>query len=400
MKKYRTPGAELNLVLIVGIICSGISILNHNLSLLVILCLFLLPLSFRDIYKNSFLKKLLIFAILWTTIQLISNFVNGSKLLTIPAFVGICSWLIGATFYWINSLYLNSYLRILLASILCWLMFAIFLPTTQYQAIQNPWKYKYGVPISLLLLGITYFQKKIVYTLAMSAFLAIYSNHHDFRSLTIFLLMTLIIINSKKGKGGSRGIFAIWFLLTLLVLGLTYPTIAESGILGDRARLQQESLNAKNEKYNFILSARVELPQTLYLAFLHPLLGIGSYGTLDYSDSLSSIEFISKHISHLDENQKFQLLRSNSSSQGYDAHSQLGSSLLYGGILVIPFWLYFLANIGKLLKRSLDGSVGFSAVHVLLLLSVLSDIFFSPISFTTHLSIGIAIFIIATLSDD
>ena len=129
----------------------------------------------------------------------------------------------------------------------------------------------------------------------------------------------------------------------------------------------------------------------MYLFTRHWKLGIGSYNKIDLADNLASIEFVDTHITPLNINQRARLMVNNLETTGYNGHSQIGSSLLYSGFLAAPFWINFLLSIFYAIFNAVKRIQIFATAIIFLGVRGFTDALFSPLSFSAHISISLAI---------
>lgn len=370
---------------------TSISLFSQNFSGLVILASVFIFLNFRIIQFDKNLVRLWFLALLWGFAQIISNIYFKSKVLTVPALMGVVVMIISTMLYVIAIQNIHAMFFTIIAITTGWIIFEItIVDSAQYS---NQWKYGLGVPIAVLLVAITGFLRIRFLHYSVIFVLIYWCIYNDSRGLAICLIFALIFSFSLVSRS-SRSNNNLWISAALLILigfFFVYPNISSSGLLGYRVKLEQLANESNGQRYNFILSARTELPQTMFLFSRHWKLGIGSYNKIDLADNLASIEFIDKNVTHLNINQRARLMVNNLEPTGYNGHSQLGSSLLYAGILAAPFWINFLLiNIYAIFNVVKKIQI-FSTAIIFLEGICVFDAFFSPLSYSAHISISLAI---------
>jgi len=370
---------------------TSISLFSQNFSGLVVLAFTFIVLNFKIIQFDRNLLRFWIFAFLWGIAQISSNIYFESKVLTVPTLMGVVVMSIATMLYVIAIQNIDAMFFTLIAINIGWIFFEI--ANANLQQASNQWKYGLGVPVTTLLVAITGFLRNALLHYTVLIVLIYWSIQNDARGLAIGLIFALIFslpLHSLRMESNSHFLISV-ALLSLIGFIFVYPYVASSGVLGSRVKLEQISNESNGQKYNFVLSARTELPQTMYLFTRHWKLGIGSYNKIDLADNLASIEFVDTHITHLNINQRARLMINNLETTGYNGHSQLGSSLLYSGFLAAPFWINFLLSSIYAILNAVKKIQIFATAIIFLGVSCVADALFSPLSFSAHISISLAI---------
>jgi hypothetical protein len=385
---------QINFLLSIGVLTCGISFVNGNLTLLLPYCLLFSKTIFRSISNNKFLRNLNAFALLWALTQLLSNWIHGTRLLTIPVALGPIGVIVGSALYSLHERFPGTKLKILQFGCMGLILFRVL--DTSLLLDRNYWKFVLGTPISLLIIVTLYRVQRTYFRIIIIALLAVFSIINDARALALILLTTALLLLLLNLRKDAKKIFSGKLIgMLLLFIAILYPFVADSGFLGQRVMIQQQLNNDKGERFNYILAARIELPQTLYLFTRHPLLGIGSYAIINTEENAASIDFVSNYITVLNVNQIKQLTFNDKIVTGYNGHTQIGASMLYGGVLVLPFWILFLRECLRMLNKSFKGETSHNGIIFFYFAFILGDIFFSPIVSYSYLTLGIAIFLIA-----
>ena len=160
-----------------------------------------------------------------------------------------------------------------------------------------------------------------------------------------------------------------------------------SGIFLKLAELQSNSRTISQAEFasDFLFVARPELLLNLRAFAEHTLTGIGSWSSINsYFDASSYQSFVSASLlgNHLSRTEVF-------------PHSHLLQSLVWHGILTLPFWVYAL---GLIVLCAFNCTLQRSIYAFVLAITLLANIFFSPLGFINRYFFVVYIsFLIATL---
>jgi hypothetical protein len=296
---------------------------------------------------------------------------------------------------WINEKLEMSFSSIISLGCLIWIISSLLNSTyLNEQGNANPWKYVIGPPLSIAILAITSNQRYVSIRWITPWLLVLVSLKYEARGMAIIVscvgLIDLINIIFKSIRA------KIFCIVCVVVVGFfSYPIIAVNGLLGNRVKEQQIYNITQGNNLNYVLPARIELPQNLYLAMQHPVTGIGVYSSISQVDFQNSINFIDSQITPISISNQQYLLRSNTTELGYKAHSQIGASFLFGGVLTLFFWVFLITLSFKLLFNFAFNSWNEYRSAFLPLLFFLWDIFFSALTRVSQFSIAISFFCLA-----
>lgn len=379
---------------ILPILAAGIAVPVYNQGTLVLLDLLLFliaPVLLGVVLKDRFLVSLWSVALLWSFAQVVSDLLHGGQLFSGVMMTGPLVALLTTGLFWAHRNGNLSIPLILLAAGVGWLV--LELATGQALGSQNPWKYGLASPTVVAVLAFAYWRRSPRWVLGMILLgLAGVSLYFDSRFQTGLLLGCFVAIAlfdagaRRRGRNLRRQLLVV-ALATGLFFG--YPTVAMSGILGERAYAQQVVYDSNDA--NYLLASRIELPHTMFLAFQNPVFGIGSYGQVEGQQASQALEFVHNHITPMTFNTRNYLIGSDIGNVGYRAHTQVMSSILFAGVLALPFWVFVVFQI----IRGIQGFRSTAAV-VLVYLSGLTvwDVFFSPLIARSHIGLGITLFLV------
>jgi hypothetical protein len=264
----------------------------------------------------------------------------------------------------------------------------------QLLATGNPWKYGLSSPVVLLVVGfvsvVSSARLLVVFTLGALAALSFIS---DSRISTVVLALAalLCLISSSRAQSRTRVLAVIGFAAAALVaVYVLYPPLALAGMFGERALVEQQGFEQSGA--NFLLGARKEFLQALYLIANNPLTGIGGYSPVSPSQSWAAIDFIDRSVAPLNVNDIAYLLFAEA-GLGYHPHSQLLEAVLYAGIGSLPAWAFVVASAITLLVREVRGDAVMPGLQSYVALGVIWASLFSPFGTTTALSLSVALFL-------
>lgn len=382
---------SLSLLLLSALVSAPV--FNDNLSLVAMFGVPTLLLMIRD-RQVVFLRTLLLLAFLWCFFQALSNYVNQTRMLTIPTTLGVSSLFVSAVL-----IYFNQHLQISQEKIT--IMFCLGVLVFKFLARDHLnelgiFKYVIGFWAGVIAFSYADLRRKsskrpffaLVYLILMGL-----SWYYDARYMYFCLTLTAIVLMLKYRFHDYKMRLAA-LLTSLFGLFFIYPLIAMSGIIGNRAMLQQEYLNSVGFKWRYLLFFRQELFQNLYLFTENLWLGIGSYGKVTSSEFTNSLDFINRYISPINPLTYSWLYNPSFEAQGYNPHTIFGSLLLYCGLGVLPFLIVlFMASIRHLVNlRDLKGTHNWMPMFVFSFFAW--SLFFSPVTRETHLLFALVIFLI------
>ncbi|PHP53638.1 hypothetical protein [Actinomyces ruminis] len=156
-------------------------------------------------------------------------------------------------------------------------------------SLDNPWKFAYGLPTSVLLLALAHRRSRTAEVLAAVVLAGIYLLN-DARSAIGFLLVTAAIVICQAIASGAgirpaprtafRAQTSLLVALGLLAVGVVMAA-SSSGYLGDAAQARTAAQSASS---NILTAARPEMGATLAL-FQHRPWGYGAGVAPRYSDT-------------------------------------------------------------------------------------------------------------------
>lgn len=364
---------------------------NGTITIFELSALLVIPIVGKSKFRNFQLRTFLFVCFFWSLHQFIRDIITNSSFPS--AFVAAGPLLIAFVLY---SIYLSERNKIAWNKMLgCLTIGGLLLEFSVGYAFQtsNNWKYSYGILVTLSVLILLSNNKANNRFLLIIILILIFIDfQQDSRSLLIATLLCAILIlfinRFKIFKIKYSKIINVSLVLTLILVALMPFPLNSTLIQSRNGSIPSANPTLLNET----LSARLEAPQLAYLALLNLPFGIGSYGHIEDSQNRSSIEFVDKYIKHLNINEIRYLRNNPQLNLDYTVHSQIGTSVLFGGIFAVPFWVW-------LLRRSYQSTITIITYGLInkipcffLNLMTIWNAFFSPYTTRSYILIGIAIF--------
>lgn len=392
-RSLASKGLVLSLVLI------GVAIPAYNkgtVLLAEVLFLSIFPVLFFALAKDGFLRIIWILAGAWSTAQVISDWTHGTEMFSAPTFAGLAAALLATALKWITTEFNISPPAILLTVGIGWTCLEIV--TGETISSSNPWKYGLATPIVVTIIAFAYFRKFrvrsiVLLLLALAAASLLFDSRFETGLLAITAVSLIVSTRQEQIKKPMR-LRIVLLIAAAFGLYLAYPSIALSGIIGDRA-LQQQLLYVSRGT-NFLLGTRLEFPQMLFLVSQNPWLGIGSYAHISSGEAYAALGFLNSNVSPLNNNEVQYLLNPVEGYPGYNSHSSAMAAALFAGIWALPFWIFVIGGAITGIKRFLEGRAMAPALFVYMCGLTLWDAVFSPLSTRGHVSLAVTIFLLAT----
>lgn len=258
----------------------------------------------------------------------------------------------------------------------------------------NPWKYGLAAPASLfsvsLVLIVWRTRLALMLVLGSLAYVSFVFDSRISAGILALAALVCLVMPSGDGRRSRRGVVVRFVGICVLLVGayLVYPIVAESGALGQRALLEQQGFEKSGA--NFLIGARKEVWQSLYLVAHNPLTGIGAYSPVDAGQSAAAIDFVASLVP-LNVNDVDYLLFAEG-GLGYHPHSQMVDAVLFGGLGALPAWIFVAVTAVRTFVRGLKASAVLPGLQTYVSVGTLWSALFSPISSTTTISLTILLF--------
>lgn len=164
-----------------------------------------------------------------------------------------------------------------------------------------------------------------------------------------------------------------------------YKSLALHGFLSDAAREKYESQSAfsksKNTLVSVLVGGRSDFFATLTVLMHHPVMGLGAFPVdkNGYAD-----DFMQNYASdaelrrYTEEKEKVARERGALAGRFVSQHSYILGNWVRCGILGLPYWLYVLCIIWRLMKSSIDAVPQWFGYFAIALPGTVFGIFFSP----------------------
>jgi len=366
---------------------------NGNASALDLYFLLVSTQSVPLAWSNKYLKRIITVSAIWFILQLISNLIFKTKIFGVPGLMGLQVAVYSCGIFWLHRNKNMSLIEITTALILG---YALLIPQTGLLSSSNYWKYGYSVVLSSLFL--TYLaqltEKKFIFVIALLFLVVINYSFGNRNGLGVCLLTLFLVIFSSKDlkvrKFSQNSLLFFVISIFILIFFTIYPKLVINGFFGSRAQVQYSQFT--NNSYSLLLGGRPESVQSAYLIFKSPLLGYGSYGRPSGDKTDAALDFIDKNVIKLDANSIRYLRQSDGLVVGYSTHSQIGSSVLFGGVGVLLFWFFFLYGAFQNLKILFSRHERLGTMMIFFTLATVWDVFFSPLGQSAKLELSLCIF--------
>lgn len=349
-----------------------------------IIAIIYLLLNLRKPRIGKPLRLLLIFGVLWSACQFISDQANNTA--TLDSIKGIAAPLVFIGSITGLAIFFTFRLRRLPSFIFgasLGLIPGLIINPGEYFA-SNPWKWGIGqLTLSLALIYFTFFlkNKKTIYLLLFSVFFSAISLLNDSRSLAIFPLLAILtyIATQKKLISPALKIFqgkfsttkvTVFLAAALLCTNALFTAIFSSNLILDS--LPEESarkfkMQAAGE-YGVLLGGRNELLISIEAFLDKPFLGHGSWAK-DNSGYQERLATLSYTLGYADTDKVY------SAHDLIPVHSFMMGALVWAGIAGGIFWIYIMRWLISAFTTNIQhlGIYYFSGV-----ITLMWDIMFSP----------------------
>jgi hypothetical protein len=206
----------------------------------------------------------------------------------------------------------------------------------------DPWKYRFGIPITLLIVlatGFLWMTHHTVATYMLTVGLGCMNIILGFRSLGAVCIVgasLLAIISLIKRADVLRvSLAVIAGLLVSVGTSHVYGALAESGRLGYAQQAKYEAQTRSSA--GLLLAARPEALLSLRVIIDHPLFGLGAGSRLDYAITEQLLEAAAEQGVELSPIHQERLL-----GDGVDSHSLALGAWVQAGVLAVLPWLYLI----------------------------------------------------------
>ncbi|MDD5460864.1 MAG: hypothetical protein PHG00_04410 [Methylococcales bacterium] len=369
-----------------------------------LLSLLFIIFSIHQLRLTNIEKKIIFFALLWTSAQLLSDFVNNSVLS--DSLKGVVAPLMFTTSIVGLGLYLRNNISrmpsFLLGSAIGGLINLLYQPSDFF--LYNPWKW--GLGSAVLTIFIVYFSfflrlKSVLILFAVLFSFFLVSLFFNARSMAIFPLLAAsgyVYFRGGRGKkflklfSGQWGVIRLFFAIVpvLYLLNAGASALFSSDLILSRVSPEAAAKYRKQatSEYGIVLGGRSEIFISMQAFMDKPLLGHGSWAKDKGSYRRN---YISQQSDNGESVGKFQYAVN--ISDLIPSHSYLMGALVWSGILGGLFWISLLNSMLRIFIHSMNslplyfynGMFGF-----------VWNVFFSPFGADSRWSS--AIFIAAFLS--
>ncbi len=312
---------------------------------------FYLLLSIKNLSRllDPFPRRVLTLGLLWLISQMVTDIFRGTELNNLlRGWASIAFFLVDfSALYMLTIRNEKNIYHALIGSSLGLIAAASFVPTDYAQV--EPWKFGFGLPVTLLVLYYLAYRKinavKILFCLVLLGSVSIYLNARSLGGLTL-LSAILIYLTRLSGESAISRIvwspYKIAFVLSVLPLSIFtilfgYQWAAEYGYLPEKVLEKYNSGSASDIGIlGLILGGRYEILISTAAIQDSPLIGHGSWATNRYySDMIYEVS--SRLKLNIDDAYLDYVV---ASSALIPAHSVIMQSWIWAGFCGAVFWLY------------------------------------------------------------
>ena len=268
-----------------------------------------------------------------------------------------------------------------------------------------PWKFGWASgTIQVVVLVSTYFYTRRRYVVSGLLILGICGVNLilNYRGPVLELLIALVLVHPliPEEVGNTRILpnSQVARVVVLVVLVIGAGEISESlvhlvtklGYINEQAQAKNE---AQSHSGNLLLGGRPEFAVGLQAALENPIVGRGSWPKdMKYLEMLNDLEV---ETGELEYSTSFE----NDANGQIPAHSGIISMWMWGGILALIFWIYFVWFVIKGILKVAIVRPPFAPVYMYLLVSMFWDIFFSPFAASRRITDAFLLMVIADLME-
>jgi hypothetical protein len=308
-----------------------------------VILLILLPVTWSRARHIRPLRRFVQLCALWAASQVVSNLMNG-----VPAgdlLDGVWQPVLLATssvgLFWFTD-GIARHAGTITATVFV-LLVTIGAIVSLSDTSTDPWKYHFGIPVTLLgvlFIGLLWTAHRTVASAVLTASLGGINIVLGFRSLGAVCLVgasLLLVISPIKKSSLLRISLAV---VAGIVVGTgtsyVYGTLAESGRLGYAQQAKYEAQTSSQA--GLLLTARPEALLSLRTIRDRPVFGLGSGARLDYATTERLLEAAAIRGIELSSFHQQRLI-----GNGVNSHSLALGAWVQAGILAVLPWLYLIA---------------------------------------------------------
>ena len=266
-----------------------------------------------------------------------------------------------------------------------------------------PWKFGWASgTIQLVMLVSTYFYSRRRYVVSGLLILGICGVNLilNYRGPVLELLIALVLVHPiiPEEVGNTRILpasnAARVAVLIVLVIGAGEMSqslvhlVTRLGYINEEAQAKNE---AQSQSGNLLLGGRPEFAVGLQAAMENPIVGRGSWPKdMKYLEMLNDLEV---ETGELEYSTSFE----DEANGQIPAHSGIISMWMWGGILALIFWIYFVWFVIKGILKVAILRPPFAPIYMFWLISMFWDIFFSPFAASRRITDAFLLMVIADL---
>ncbi len=347
----------------------------------------------KRLLRNSWVKQIVFWGIIWFGSQVITDFLRNTPLQDrLRGWANILVFLISfLALYLILAGDIGKIKAFLFGFGIGGLLQPFIQPSIYFVA--DPWKFGFGPSVVLLVLliivqsagdNLTRMKKWFLPLLVVGG-LTVYLNA---RALGAITLMTALIIWFAKSKiitkmMKSRAIFLTILVFIVMVLGSgwvafhIYRYAVQSGWLGETAKYKYDTQQGDKGIFGMLIGGRTELISSYYAILDSPLIGHGSWPRdPQYADKTYQVLLDMGYDVSIAQRQLNDY--TNSEDDLIPAHSHILQAWVWAGLPGAIFWILILWMILKSLLSNFRNPGPFFILVIYFSISSGWDILFSP----------------------
>lgn len=377
-----------------------------------VISLVMMPFIFRKVSHTEFrLNKLFFLLTLWLIGTLFAGYYNnigsnnlikgiGTVLLFFPSFI-LAFWALKNNYEYIFYYLAGKAISIFIGFFLVPMDFVkdLILEKGLASLLETLLVYMLA-PLLIFFVSLLYYKGKYHSSIILTLLFSFWSLFNGSRSTFLIFGFVAVILfflgkitkqnKHLKHQKMKKKFIPMLFIFLLSIIGFYsfYEYTASKGILGEYS--QNKFNNQKNSSKLGLLMGRADFFQCLLGISENPIIGYGPY-----AKDKSNIR-LRTAIKYEDSGGYNTYYNLNEEESMVPRHSYILGAWIFSGILAVPFWLFILYLIFTFLRKHLWYNHKLIAFFLLTCISLLWNIFFSPLQQRTDLCISVAMIVLVT----
>lgn len=200
-------------------------------------------------------------------------------------------------------------------------------------------------------------------------------------------------VDKIRGIGKNFGFYLVISVIGIFALKWSYSQAAVNGLLGEKARVKYEAqTRGDTSMVKLLIGGRADSFVGLLACFDRPITGVGPW-------ALDTKGYVYEFFSKYGQQEDFDRLQSSAAtrrSMGYfgdpliPVHSHIVGAWAWCSIFGLFFWVYVLFMIAELIRKSFSVVLPWTGFFIVMIPSVLWDVFFSPLGERVQMALFLA----------